>query len=84
MQIHTDLNLRVIANTTDMPWASSPVNGIDRKTLERVGEEIARATSLVRFLDANDPIRQFIEIANDGPSTDEWLTFTRGEEWNKP
>ena len=36
------------------------------------------------FLDANDPIRQFIGIAKDGPSTDEWLAITRGDEWNKP
>lgn len=48
MQIHTDLKLRVIADTTDMPWVPSPVNGIDRKMLERDGDEVARATSLVR------------------------------------
>jgi anti-sigma factor ChrR (cupin superfamily) len=49
MKIHTDLKLRVIANTADMPWAPSPVYGIDRKMLERDGDEIARATSLVRY-----------------------------------
>jgi hypothetical protein len=49
MKIHTDLKLRVVANTTDMPWAPSPVNGIDRKMLERDGDEVARATSLVRY-----------------------------------
>ena len=49
MKIHTDLKLRVIANTADMPWAPSPVNGIDRKILERDGDEVARATSLVRY-----------------------------------
>ena len=49
MKIHTDLKLRVIADTTDMPWAPCPVNGIDRKMLERDGDEITRATSLVRY-----------------------------------
>ena len=49
MKIHTDLKLKVIANTADMPWAPSPVNGIDRKMLERDGDEVARATSLVRY-----------------------------------
>jgi anti-sigma factor ChrR (cupin superfamily) len=49
MKIHTDLKLRVIANTAGMPWAPSPVNGIDRKMLERDGDEVARATSLVRY-----------------------------------
>jgi hypothetical protein len=36
------------------------------------------------FLAPNDPIRQFIGIAKDGPSTDEWMAITRGEDWNKP
>ena len=36
------------------------------------------------FLAPDDPIRQFIGIAKDGPSTDEWLAITRGEDWNKP
>lgn len=35
------------------------------------------------FLAPDDPIRQFIGIAKDGPSTDEWMTITRGEDWNK-
>jgi anti-sigma factor ChrR (cupin superfamily) len=49
MKLHTDLKLRVSANTNDMPWVPSPVSGIDRKMLERDGDEIARATSLVRY-----------------------------------
>lgn len=36
------------------------------------------------FLAADDPIRKFIGIAKDGPSTDEWMVITRGEDWNKP
>ena len=36
------------------------------------------------FLAPDDPIRQFIGIAKDGPSTDEWMAITRGEDWNKP
>ena len=36
------------------------------------------------FLAPDDPIRQFIGIAKDGPSTDEWMVITRGEDWNKP
>ena len=49
MKIHTDLKLRVIADTTDMPWVPSPVNGIDRKMLERDGDEVARATVILPF-----------------------------------
>ena len=36
------------------------------------------------FLAADDPIRKFIGIVKDGPSTDEWMAITRGEDWNKP
>ena len=32
------------------------------------------------FLSPDDPIRQFIGIATDGPSTNEWMDITRGEE----
>jgi hypothetical protein len=35
------------------------------------------------FLAPDDPIRQFIGMAKDGPSTDEWMAVTRGEDWNK-
>lgn len=36
------------------------------------------------FLAVDDPIRQFIGIAKDGPSTDEWMATTRGDDWNRP
>ena len=36
------------------------------------------------FLAPDDPIRQFIGMAREGPSTDEWMAITRGEDWNKP
>ncbi len=36
------------------------------------------------FLAPDDPIRAFIGICKDGPSTDEWMAITRGEDWNKP
>lgn len=36
------------------------------------------------FLAPDDPIRAFIGIAKGGPSTDEWMAITRGDDWNKP
>ncbi len=36
------------------------------------------------FLSPDDPIRAFIGSAKDGPSTDEWMAITRGEDWNQP
>jgi len=36
------------------------------------------------FLAPDDPIRAFIGIAKGGPSTDEWMAITRGDDWNQP
>jgi hypothetical protein len=36
------------------------------------------------FLAPDDPIRAFIGILKDGPSTDELMRMTRGDDWNKP
>jgi anti-sigma factor ChrR (cupin superfamily) len=49
MKLHTDFKLKVTVNTDSVPWIDSPVNGVDRKMLERDGDEVARATSLVRY-----------------------------------
>ena len=49
MKLHTDYRHKVTVNTASLPWSASPVVGVDRKLLERDGEEIARATSLVRY-----------------------------------
>lgn len=32
-----------------MPWQPSPMPGVSRRMLDRVGEEVARATSIVRY-----------------------------------
>lgn len=49
MNLHTDVNLKVTVNTANLPWMASPQQGVDRKMLELDGDEIARATSLVRY-----------------------------------
>ena len=36
------------------------------------------------FLAPDDPIRPFIGIAREGPSTEEWMAITPGEDRNKP
>ena len=32
-----------------MPWEDSPMAGVQRRKLDRIGEEVARATSLVKY-----------------------------------
>lgn len=49
MQINADFNARVALDTNQMPWVASPMPDVERKMLDRVGDEVARATSLVRY-----------------------------------
>jgi anti-sigma factor ChrR (cupin superfamily) len=49
MQINTDLSQKLAVNCGDLPWLASQQKGVERVMLERDGDEIARATSLVRY-----------------------------------
>ena len=49
MKINADFSQRVVIQTNDIPWVDSPMPGVQRRMLDRVGEEVARATSLVRY-----------------------------------
>jgi len=49
MNINTDYNERVVVNHHNLPWTESPETGVERRILERLGGEIARATSIVRY-----------------------------------
>lgn len=49
MRINDDLTRPVIVHGASLDWVASPVAGVDRRMLYRVGGEIARATSLVRY-----------------------------------
>jgi anti-sigma factor ChrR (cupin superfamily) len=49
MQLHTDTSKKIAVNSALLPWVASPMKGIDRKMLERDGQEIARATSVVQY-----------------------------------
>ncbi|MEM0980777.1 MAG: cupin domain-containing protein [Cyanobacteria bacterium P01_H01_bin.58] len=49
MKIYADLAERVLVSTEDLPWVDSPMPGVQRRMLDRNGEEVARATSLVRY-----------------------------------
>ncbi len=49
MKLNADLQERVVVFTEDLPWRDSPMAGVQRRMLERDGEEVARATSLVRY-----------------------------------
>jgi quercetin dioxygenase-like cupin family protein len=48
-RLNTDLSQRAIMHGYALPWIVSPLPGVDRRPLYRLGGEQARATSLVRY-----------------------------------
>jgi anti-sigma factor ChrR (cupin superfamily) len=51
--INADFTQRVVIPTDEMPWIPSPQAGVERRMLDRIGGEVARATSLVRYAAAS-------------------------------
>jgi anti-sigma factor ChrR (cupin superfamily) len=49
MQIRTDFDQRAVVLPEEQAFVPSPLAGVDRVILDRVGDEVARATSLVRY-----------------------------------
>jgi anti-sigma factor ChrR (cupin superfamily) len=49
MDLHADLEQRVALDSTALPWTPSPIAGVERRMLDRLGAEVARATSIVRY-----------------------------------
>ncbi len=47
--INTNFAERVVIDTNAMPWVPSPMAGVDRRMLDRIGAEVACATSIVRY-----------------------------------
>jgi anti-sigma factor ChrR (cupin superfamily) len=50
MQINADFSQRALVHGAHLAWVPSPQRGVDRRMLDRVGDEIARATSIVSYL----------------------------------
>jgi anti-sigma factor ChrR (cupin superfamily) len=49
MEINADFSKRVAVHAARLPWVPSPMTGVDRRMLDRIGDEVARATSIVRY-----------------------------------
>jgi len=49
MNINADYSKRMVINYHDLPWVPSPESGVERCMLERMGDEVAKATSIVRY-----------------------------------
>ncbi len=49
MELNADFSRRAVVHAAQMDWVPSPIAGVDRRMLDRVGDEVARATSIVRY-----------------------------------
>ncbi len=47
--IHEDFTQRAAVHAAHAEWIPSPMAGVDRKPLDRIGGEVARATTIVRY-----------------------------------
>jgi len=62
MQLNADFTRRVAVHAADLAWMPSPIAGVERRMLDRLGGEVARATSIVRYA----PHSHFSPHTHDG------------------
>jgi anti-sigma factor ChrR (cupin superfamily) len=49
MNLNADFDSPVIVRSDQLEWQASPMKGVDRRMLDRIGGEVARATTIVRY-----------------------------------
>ena len=49
MNLNADFTKRAAVHAATLPWQPSPTGGVDRRMLDRIGGEVARATTIVRY-----------------------------------
>lgn len=49
MELNSDFSRRAVVHAANLAWTASPIAGVDRRMLDRVGDEVARATTIVRY-----------------------------------
>lgn len=76
MRINADFSQRVVILPGDYRWVASPMPGVERMMLDRIGDEVARATSLVRYA----PNSTFSEHVHGGGEEFLVLEGTFGDE----
>ena len=52
-QLRADFARREVVDSNQLEWLASPQAGVDRRMLDRIGGEVARATSIVRYVPAS-------------------------------
>ena len=49
MKLNADFTIPAAMHAAKLPWVASPTPGVERRMLFRIGDEKARATSIVRY-----------------------------------
>eukprot|EP00892_Ulva_mutabilis_P002754 jgi/Ulvmu1/1247/UM109_0045.1 len=49
MKVNAEFDQKAIVHADMIQWVPSPMAGVERKMLDRIGDEVARATSIVRY-----------------------------------
>lgn len=62
MNHNDNFDQRVLIHSDEIDWVASPMKGVDRRMLDRIGDEVARATTIVRYA----PESHFSEHTHDG------------------
>src|SRR5262245_45104936 len=62
MEINADVSRRAAVQAARIPWVRSALAGVERRMLDRIGGEVARATSIVRYA----PNSHFSAHTHDG------------------
>jgi hypothetical protein len=49
MELNAAFAQRIVVHGSRLKWVPSPIAGVERRMLDRIGDEVARATSIVRY-----------------------------------
>ena len=89
MNVNADFAKRALVKFNDSQWVPSPMAGVERKMLDRIGDEVARATTIVRFAPGShfsphthDGGEEFLVL--DGVFQDEHGDFAAGSYIRNP
>lgn len=87
--INADFEQRVVIQPTDYQWVESPMPGVERMMLDRVGGEVARATSIVRYAPhstfsshTHSGGEEFLVL--EGTFSDEYQNYSKGSYVRNP
>ncbi len=89
MELNADFSERVVVHGDETEWVKSPMPGVERRMLDRIGGEVARATTIVRYAPGSrfsahvhDGGEEFIVL--DGVFQDEHGDFPAGSYIRNP